>query len=112
VERHRSEGATVLVLVGEVDIGTVPTLREALGAVPDGERLVVLDLRRLSFGDSSMLSTVMASCRRLRSHGGDLRLLGARGPVRQVLQITGVVQEVELFDTLREALDAPPRSSG
>ena len=99
-----SDAAAVLVLVGEVDIGTVPTLREALEAVPEEQRLVVLDLRRLSFADSSMLSALMATGARLRSRGADLRLVGAQGAVRQVLDITGVAQEIALFDTLDDAL--------
>ena len=99
-----SDAAAVLVLVGEVDIGTVPTLREALEAVPEEQPLVVLDLRRLSFADSSMLSALMATGARLRGRGADLRLVGAQGAVRQVLDITGVAQEIALFDTLDDAL--------
>ncbi len=85
----RRDGITWLALGGELDVFTAPTLREAIEeAAPAGSENLVLDLRGLSFLDSSGLAVILAAHERLGgTDEGELRLviqrLGAgRGPVR------------------------------
>jgi len=102
---HRRVGArSVLELSGEVDIATVATLQEALEHVGQGSEVVVLDLGGLSFADSSMLAALASACNRLRSQGGDLRLARARGQMRRVLELTGLVELLPPFPSVDQAL--------
>jgi anti-sigma B factor antagonist len=69
----------------------------AADQAPEATR-VVLDLRGLTFIDSSGLRAVIMADRRVRADGG--RLVVVRGPARvnQVLEMTGVARQIELVD--------------
>ncbi len=95
-------GTTVrLALRGELDLATAPALEAALTEAGADARLVVLDLRELSFLDSTGLRTVLQADARARSDGHDL--LVVRGPhaVHRVFTLAGVDGVVPL-------VDAPP----
>lgn len=78
-------------LGGECDIASAPELREALVELHEQDvREVVLDLSALDFLDSSGIGVIVSALKRLRESGGDLRVTGAQGPVRKVLELTGL----------------------
>ena len=58
----------------------------------------VLDMRELTFIDSSGLRAVVMAEQRVRAEGG--RLIVVRGPARvnEVLEVTGVAQRIEVVD--------------
>ena len=84
-------GTTVVRAPGdELDIAVVPELRASLaGAFRPGAH-VVLDLRDVTFMDSSALSIVLAADRRLTASGGRLELAHVSSEVRRVLRICGL----------------------
>src|SRR5919197_2925709 len=56
IRTDRRNGVTRVALEGELDLATVPVLEEHLAAIEhDGMRALVLDLRDLTFVDSSGL---------------------------------------------------------
>lgn len=101
-EGHRR----VVHLVGECDMSTAPQLREALLPLrgPEIDELIV-DASELEFMDSTGLGVVIGCLKRLRESGGVLKIVGATGPVRRVLEITGIDQIIPLHDSLEAATD-------
>ena len=88
------DDATVVVLVvGEVDLATSPQLRECLMAL-DG--VVVVDLRGVTFLDSSGLNALIGGKKHLTGQGGTLRLQGAQPHVRHVFDVMGMTEWFEL----------------
>lgn len=77
------------------------TLRDA-----SGTRLVI-DLSAVTFCDSGGLSLFVELHRELTAAGGWLRLAGARGMVRGVLQATNLDRMFTLYDDVPAALQAP-----
>jgi anti-sigma B factor antagonist len=64
-------------------------LREAVRELAEaGERRVLLNLAGVAFLDSTGLGQLAAASEMLRTHGGQLRVVNAHGPVRHVFQIT------------------------
>jgi anti-anti-sigma factor len=61
-------------------------------------RTFVLDLRGLTFIDSSGLRALIMADQRVRDDGG--RVIVVRGPdrVNQVMEVTGVARQIELVD--------------
>jgi anti-sigma B factor antagonist len=94
-------GATrVVKLEGSCDLATAPNLRQTLqGLVPPGVKEVVLDVTDLEFIDSTGLGVVLGAMRRLREGGGVLRIAGAHGIVKRVLEITDLDKVIPLADT-------------
>src|SRR5262249_849229 len=89
----REDAVGSVVLVGELDLGSVDgftsAVDEVLGDPPDD---VVLDWSGLTFIDSSGVGAYVQVFRRARSAGVRLTL-GARSPVvDRVLQLSGVEQ--------------------
>jgi anti-anti-sigma factor len=97
--KHRVGGSTVLVLAGELDLYRAPEIERALaeaiepeaaqeghgnrvllpafgGRISDSRvRRVVVDLRAVTFVDSTTLSLLLAASRRQHARGGTLLVL-------------------------------------
>jgi anti-sigma B factor antagonist len=91
-------GAAWVQVTGELDLATSPQLRQTLQEAQRSVRLVVLDLRELSFMDGSGVHVILDVARDARREGG--RLLLVRGPaqVERVLTLTGAGEQVLIFD--------------
>ena len=89
----------LLRLNGELDMAGVDHFERLRAAdrVPETGTFV-LDLRELTFIDSSGLRALIMADQRVRSEGG--RFIVVRGPdrVNQVMEMTGVAQHLELVD--------------
>ena len=86
----RSDGArTIVVAHGELDLGTVPAVeREVQELRARGVTQVVLDLRELTFIDSSGLSLLLRLDAEARANGFSFAITEGDGPVRRLLQLT------------------------
>jgi anti-anti-sigma factor len=90
VERHN--GTTVVTAAGEIDMATAPRLRECLLTT---EGNVVVDLRAVSFLDSSGIGVLADAQGRLAKGGGNLALRKPQAIVRTALEITGFAAWIE-----------------
>ncbi|GAA3110107.1 STAS domain-containing protein [Streptosporangium carneum] len=89
VRRH--EGASVIVLLGELDKLSTPSLDDVLAAqLADGARWLLLDVADLRFCDSTGLWTMLGFLRRATHAGGGLRLAGVGGVLGRILHLTGL----------------------
>ena len=104
VEVQRREHVAIVQPHGELDLFTVQTLRstldavisETLGAVRDDgmetTARVVLDLRGLSFIDSTGLHLLVALDQRAARDGFLLKLLAPAAPIYRAIQLCGLDQ--------------------
>ena len=75
---------------GEVDIDTVDRIREQLeNATATGARHVVLDLRDVTFLDSSGLHLALEADAASRAQGWEFGLIGGPADVQRVFDLTG-----------------------
>jgi anti-anti-sigma factor len=89
----------LLRLTGELDMAGVDQFERLLVADETPKTgTFVLDMRGLTFIDSSGLRAVIMADQRVRAEGG--RFIVVRGPdrVNEVMEITGVAQRIELVD--------------
>lgn len=82
---------------GEVDLATAGAVEQELLRAEVSHDLVVLDLSKTSFMDSTGIHMIISANRRLQERGG--RLLVVHGPphIRRLLELTGVAEHVELL---------------
>jgi anti-anti-sigma factor len=86
-------------LAGELDLAASGKLDDLLGGLQNGAGItVVVDMRELTFIDSTGLRTVLAANKRSRENGS--RLLLVRGPksVQQTFAITGLDKHLVFID--------------
>jgi anti-anti-sigma factor len=86
---------------GELDLATAPELEDkVLGAVRDGDKAVVLDLRELTFMDSTGVRTIVSAHQVAEQTGHELRVV--RPPrdsaVSRVIEISGIDDALGLVD--------------
>ena len=100
-----SEGVLVLNLSGELDLGTVGTLREATNAAmsSDDYSTLVFDLTQLSFIDSSGLHLLTDVHRAMRARRGLATVVCPDGNLRRLLQISGLDQVLTLVERHADA---------
>ena len=91
---------TVVVAAGELDLATAPRLEQAVRDPATTGGHLVLDLRGLSFMDSSGVRVLITTHGAVEEAGGRLSLVvrDGDGPVSQVLRISGLLPVFELLD--------------
>lgn len=68
------------------------------------ERKIIFDLSGVSHMDSTGVGIIVVCSGRVKDGGGELRIAGAGGLVRQILSMTKVDRIVPLYSTMTEAL--------
>ena len=110
-----SAGDVVVVVVeGEHDIYTAPTLRERLDEALERGGGVVVDLTHATFVDSSVLGALLDARRRaLDAEQGYVVCVGdeVEPGVRRILDITGLVPVLPVINGREQAL-AAARTNG
>jgi len=91
-------GVAWVQVVGELDLATSPQFRQTLKEAQRAAGLAVLDLRELSFIDSSGVHVILDIAEDARRKGD--RLLIVRGPaqVERMLTLTKIGKQVSTFD--------------
>lgn len=86
---------------GELDLATAPEVEEqVLDALREGTRAVVLDLRELTFMDSTGVRTIVAAHQVAEQTGSDLRVVRPprESAVSRVIEISGIDEALGLVD--------------
>jgi anti-anti-sigma factor len=99
VATSEENGAVRIALSGELDISTAPRVEEELERVePDGPAVLVLDLRAVSFMDSTGLRLIVSADGRAREQGR--RLAVVRGPetVQRIFRVTRLEERLDMVD--------------
>ncbi len=109
IEIEEAEGGAVrVVLVGELDIATTPAAEAELRAQENqGAHVIILDLRGLTFMDSTGLRLLVAADSRAREAGHRLAIVRGPDAVDRVLEITGLDAKLNLIDDPAELQTAP-----
>lgn len=101
---ERREGYVVVVVRGELDMDSAPPLRTMLASPEAQAPVVVLDLRAVSFVDSSGLSVIVGEHQRAKTEGYRfaVSITGARQVERlfELCGLTGTVATVESPDAV------------
>src|SRR5947209_10177540 len=93
LERHGVD--FVLHCSGELDLSTAPDLTARLNEVIDaGEGSIRLDLRELTFLDSSGMYALLNAHRRLTRQARRLEIVCASGPVMRAFELAPLVETI------------------
>ncbi len=101
---RRERGVAIAEFTGEIDLSTIPGLRERLFELADSGQPLIVDLNRITFIDSSGLGVLVATARRASAHGASLHAVCSRPQTRKLLWLTGVDRRIPLSATVEGAL--------
>lgn len=105
VEIERSpEGVHSVRTTGELDLDTTPRFEAALKQVLNtNTRLLVADMRDVTYIGSNGIYALLKAHFRLSQHGGEVVILGARPEIKVTLDLVGVPRRIRCVDSLNEA---------
>jgi anti-sigma B factor antagonist len=103
---HLSDTTAAVVLRGEHDVYTVPTLRERLGELHAQRLFVIIDLSQTAFLDSSVLGAMLGATETAREQGRGLAVVLGEPPtdaVARIFEVTGLAEVLPTRATRAEA---------
>ncbi|MDI2130920.1 STAS domain-containing protein [Yinghuangia seranimata] len=103
--RTGTDGWIVVPVTGDLDFTSAHEVGAELDALTTARRPhhVVLDMHAVEFMDSTGLRVLLGLSRRLRTHGGTLRLAGVSDLVSRLLDITQVGPLLPTYPTVEAA---------
>lgn len=110
IHRAGTPGETILYLKGRFDAHTV---KDAKSAFETAQAKLILDLRAVTFIDSSALAALVKLHRERTVTGSSLRIVNPSDPVRLVFEITKlnmVLPIVDAADATSESINALTRT--
>ena len=100
--------AIVVALAGDLDIASVPALRERLlRLLRPGAGLLVADMSAVRYADASGLDVLMNTQRRAVLLGGTLCLAAPRPEVAEALHVSGLSRQLATYPTVQAATAGP-----
>ena len=107
VSTARRGSFAVLTVVGEVDLGTVSALADAVStATSDGSADLVIDLGGVTFLDSSGLKVLVSTLKRTEKAGKSLSLVAVPRVVMRVLTVTALDKVFSIYDSVDDVIGA------
>jgi stage II sporulation protein AA (anti-sigma F factor antagonist) len=94
---RRPSDQSVVVVLGELDLATVPRLRCVVsGEVEAGKSDLVVDLVGVEFIDLSGMRALLNFAEQAKDKGGRLRLQAPSRPVRRLLDLLGLHEHLPI----------------
>lgn len=101
--RAHDRQTVVLIASGELDLASSPALDEELRRIGESDvELLIVDLRKLEFIDSSGLSLLVKASQRAEEAGKRFALVKGEKQVERLLDLTGVADHLTVVDTPEE----------
>lgn len=105
VAQEQVDDVLVLAVRGELDVATVPGLRDALnGALDRDVKRMVVDLTEVTFVDSVSLAALLTTARRIGDEGRFALVVKRESYGMLIFEAGGIDAVLPLFETRDEAL--------
>jgi anti-sigma B factor antagonist len=90
---------------GKLDTQTsTPALEQLLQLLESNPGKVLISLAPLEFVSSAGLRVILRVAKQVRGYGGDLKVSGAQGVVKEVLEISGFDSLLDLYEDEEQAV--------
>jgi anti-anti-sigma factor len=105
IERTEFSGHVVLTVSGRMDAENADQFQEKCqDCIAEGRTSLVVDLGGLAYISSMGLRSFLSVGKALQGKGGALRLCCLKGLVKQVFEITGLMQAFLVYETVESAV--------
>ena len=105
--RKEAGGVVVVTVDGQLIVGNRQELKQqVIDALDGGARKFVVDFSKTGYIDSSGLGVLVSLSKKIREHGGDLRLAGLNEDLQTLFELTKLDTLFAITRTTQEALAA------
>lgn len=102
IEKTKKENGFLIELRGEIDVYTVPKLKNALIPLTESQGTTVcVDLNEVTYLDSTGLGTFIHALKSATEHDSRLKLIRVRDRVFRLFEVTGL-QEIMTIEAAEE----------
>lgn len=107
ISGNNSAGVSILKVSGYLDTTTAGELENALYGLLDRNLFkIVVDLSGVNYISSAGWGIFIGEIKRIRNHGGDLKLSGMTGDVHEVFQLLEFHSILEAYPSTQDAVGA------
>ncbi|WP_085829463.1 anti-sigma F factor antagonist [Clostridium massiliodielmoense] len=101
------EDILIVHMEGELDHHTAEEVRSRIDDRIDrtGFSRIIMDFTNVNFMDSSGIGVVIGRYKKLLLKKGKINMIGAKGAVKRVFELSGMFKIIPLYDNLQDALD-------
>lgn len=106
IELKKQKEILIVRLHGELDHHTSESVRERIDDALQNDRFayVVLNLRKLTFMDSSGLGIILGRYKRINEQGGKLAVCSLHPSVHKLFELSGMFKIISVYDEEKDAL--------
>jgi anti-sigma B factor antagonist len=106
--REASDGKVVVIECPDrVDLSVAKELREIMKEATEQDKfLLVVDMDKTEFMDSSGLGALVSRIAVTRSNSGDVRLACVKEPILKLLELTHLDKIFQSFESVQAAVDS------
>lgn len=95
---------TIVTISGRVDSVTAASMDAELAKIVHDNKKIVLDLKDVAYMSSAGIRAIMKLLQSAQKAGGGVKLANVPANVVEVLETVGMMQMVEVFPTVDEAV--------
>jgi anti-sigma B factor antagonist len=104
MDTEDTAGITAIRFEGNLDTGTAPSAEEHLGGLIDqGADKLLLDFAALEFISSAGLRVLLATAKKLRTSGGQMRICNLNETVQEIFDVSGFGSLLAVFPDAEQA---------
>ncbi len=104
---EQKDDISIYRVAGDVDINTSPEIKGSLDkAIKEKRDKIVINLKEVSYVDSSGLATFVEILKNLRIYGGKLKLTNLSPKVKGLFEITRLDKLFDIVDEEEEAINS------
>lgn len=103
-QKDLEKGYTLLSLVGELDMWSLPQAKERVGElIAQNKVKLVLDLEKMNYIDSSGLGFFIGTLKKLKDAGGELMLINLNAYIYHIFKLIQLQHIIQTYENLEEA---------
>ncbi|MEH7011258.1 anti-sigma factor antagonist [Neobacillus niacini] len=91
IAKHQNDKEVFVTVAGEIDAYTAPKLREELLPLTEGKnKVITVDLKGVSYMDSTGLGVFVGLFKQLNKNEGELKLVELSDRLKRLFELTGL----------------------
>lgn len=107
VEAHDEEGVVVIDVEGRVDAFLVTKIREVINdLVQENKVRLIIRFEKVAQINSTALGILIGRLRRVRMHGGDIKIVELSADIRRVFDVMGASRIFDIHGSVDGAREA------
>jgi anti-anti-sigma factor len=104
MQHENSGNVTVVTISGRVDSATAVTMDTELTELIPASRKMVLDLKDVEFLSSAGVRAIVKALKTAKKSNHKIKLASIPGHIAEVLQTVGLMEIMQVYPTLEEAV--------